>query len=316
MILAAGRGERMLPLTSTLPKALLPVLGRPLLEIIAEKLLRSGVSEIHCNLFHLPGPIEAFAAGKRWPMHFHREPELLGTGGGIGNMADSVSAFEATLLHNGDILSDIDLCRVLSFHESRGPLVTLVLVPSGPRANVLRLGSGEVLAIGSDAEAPGAQASRLGYTGIAILSPQAFAYFPRGKRMGFVGILSDMIRIRPGSVMGYDAAAEGAPFAWSEAGSPEGYLDIHRRILIDKVRFDPILEPPPLPLHAGDGAVIDPGAEWSGFLEVGPRAAIRRGASLENCVVLEGAAVAEGERHSNEIIFQGGTMKAGRAERR
>jgi hypothetical protein len=50
---------------------------------------------------------------------------------------------------------------------------------------------------------------------------------------------------------------------------PRGYLDIHRRILVEKARFDPLLEPPPLALHVGPGAVIDPGARWAGFLEVG-----------------------------------------------
>jgi NDP-sugar pyrophosphorylase family protein len=143
---------------------------------------------------------------------------------------------------------------------------------------------------------------------LAILSPGAFDFFPRGKRASLVPILREMIRARPGSVAGYDAsAASGA--AWGEIGSPEGYLEIHRKILIDKVRFDPLLDPPPLPLHVGPGAAVDPGAQWRGFLEVGPRAVVRSGASFENCILLEGAVV-EGGAHREEIIFDGGVLAA------
>jgi NDP-sugar pyrophosphorylase family protein len=309
MILAAGHGERMYPLTATLPKALLPVLGIPVLEIIVGKLKRSGAAEIHCNLFHLPDPIESRAAEAGLVIRFHREPELLGTGGGIGAMASAVSGFGATLLCNCDVLSDIDLAAALSFHEARGALVTLVLAPAGPPANVFLGAEDAVLAIGPGAAVSGSPARRLGYTGAAVLSPGALAFFPRDRRAGLVEILTDMIEARPGSVLGYDAARAGTP-AWGETGSPAGYLEIHRRILVDKIKFDPLLDPPPLPLHAGVEAVIDPGASWRGFLEIGPRAAIRRGAALENCVVLEGATVLEDSRHANEIIFAGGTMKA------
>ena len=309
MILAAGYGERMLPLSSTLPKPLLPVLGTALLEVTAAKLARCGALETHCNLFHLPDAIEGHAKRAGLEIAFHRERELLGTGGGIGNMADAVAGFDATLLMNGDVLCDADYAPALSFHEARGALVTLVLAPPGPRANVLVGDDGAIVAIGESAEAAGAHGTSLGYTGLAILSRESLAFFPRGARMGLVPILTGMIRERPGSVRGYDLSASGAPFAWGETGSPGGYLDIHRRILVDKTRFDPLLEPPPLPLHVGDGASVDPGARWSGFLDVGPRAVVGRGAILESCVVLEGAEVRANARHANEIVFRGGSLR-------
>lgn len=319
MILAAGYGERMLPLTSKIPKVLLPVLGVSILDIIARKLARAGAVEIHCNLFHLPDPIESFAARMATPVRFHRETELLGTGGGIGNMSDSVKGFDAVILHNGDIVSDIEFDPVLSFHESRGALITLILVHTGPRTNV-RVVDGEVIGILGEVGLTGPSAgpvrpgrprrdgSMLGHTGLAILSPTAFDFFPRGKRASLIPILTEMIRARPGSVAGYDASAAGRA-SWGEIGSPAGYLEIHRKILIDKVRFDPLLEPPPLPLHVGPGASVDPGARWKGFLEIGPRAVVRSGAALENCILLEGAIVDGGE-HREEIIFDGGVLAA------
>jgi len=107
IILAAGKGTRMAPLTDLMPKPLLPVTGVPILEIAAEKLLRSGASRLHINLFHLGGMIREYTAGKGWPVVFHEEEELLDTGGGIGNMVDDLAGADHILLHNGDIISSI-----------------------------------------------------------------------------------------------------------------------------------------------------------------------------------------------------------------
>jgi NDP-sugar pyrophosphorylase family protein len=309
VILAAGYGERMRPLTEETPKPLLPVLGTPLLEILVRKLLRHGASEIHCNLFHLPARIQEFAAGKGWPMRFHREDELLGTGGGIGNMAAELAGSGVILLHNGDALSDIRYEDAVSLHRERGALVTLVLVPAGPSANVAVNADGEVVAIGPAAESR--RGARLfGYTGLAVLSSESLDSFPHGGKGHLVPILLAMIERCPGSVLGWNAAANGARYAWGDAGSPEGYLGIHRAILIDRVRFDPTIDDTSFPLHVGEGAVVDPGAVWKGFCEIGRRAVVERDARLEDCVVLEDTIVARGSDHSNEILYPGGVIKA------
>ncbi len=306
MILAAGRGERMLPLTRTLPKPLLPVLGVPLFEIAARKLLRAGAGRILANLHHLPDEIERYAEGRRLPVLFHREREILGTGGGIGNMAPSAAGADCVLLHNGDVVADIDFAPALAFHEARGALVTLVLAPDGPRANVAVAEDGEVRSIGPGAPAG---ASLLGYTGLAILAPASLAFFPAGRKGGLVDVLSGMIARRPGSVAGWNAGGGGAPYAWGDCGSPAPYLDVHRRILVEKTAFDPLVPPPPGSVHRSADSVVEPGATLAGFCEIGRGAAIGRDAAVENCVLLEGARVAPGERRRNEIIFAGGSIR-------
>jgi NDP-sugar pyrophosphorylase family protein len=310
MILAAGYGERMLPLTASMPKPLLPILGTPLFEILVRKLMRDGAADIHCNIHHLPGAIEEFAENRGLRVRFHRERELLGTGGGIGNMADGVAAADVILLHNGDIISDLPYEPAVALHRLKGALVTLVLVPSGPRTNVAIDADNGVVAVGDGETGNTRSASLLGYTGMAVLSPESLSFFPRGRKVHLVPILTAMMRQKPGSVAGWNAAALGRPYAWGETGSPEGYLAIHRSILVDKVRFDPTLEPPPLPFHAGAGAAVDPGAEWRGFCELGPGSIVERGARIENCVVLADTIVARGSAHTSEILFPGGALKA------
>jgi NDP-sugar pyrophosphorylase family protein len=310
MILAAGYGERMLPLTAQVPKPLLPILGTPLLELIVKKLMRHGAAEIHCNIFHLPDTIEAFVSRHPWPVQLHREDELLGTGGGIGNMRDGVSGADCILLHNGDVLSDIPFEQALERHRKQDALVTLVLVPSGPRANVAVGAENEVIAIGEGAEKLGRGAKLLGYTGLAVLSPDALPFFPRGEKAHLVTILMEMMRKKPGSVIGLNAAEGEIPYAWGDAGSPAGYLGIHRAILVDGTRFDPEVETPRGPIHAGEGANVDPAARCAGFCAIGRRVHIGPLARLENCVVLDGMLIQANEVHSNEILFPGGTLKA------
>ena len=149
----------------------------------------------------------------------------------------------------------------------------------------------------------------LGYAGMAILSPSSLSSFPPDRKAGLVEIISGMIERRPGSVAGWNAGARGRPYAWGDCGSPAPYLDVHRRILLEKTVFDPLVVPPSGPVHEGEGSVVEPGARLRGFCEVGPRATIGRGACVENCVLLEGARVAGGERRRNEIIFPGGSLR-------
>lgn len=310
IILAAGYGERMLPLTERVPKPLLTILGTPLFELIVKKLMRHGAAEIHSNTFHLSEKIEAFASRHAWPVLLHREEELLGTGGGIGNMRDGVSEADCILLHNGDILSDIPYGAAIERHRNRKALVTLVLVPSGPRANVAVGAEDEVIAIGESAAKLGHRANLLGYKGLAVLSPDSLPYFPRGKREQLVTILSEMMRRKTGSVIGWNAAENNTPYAWADAGSPEGYLGIHRAILMDGTRFDPEMKTYPGPIHVAEGATVDPSARCAGFCAIGRRAVVGPRARLENCVVLDDTIVGEDTVHSNEVLFPGGILKA------
>ncbi len=303
VVLAAGEGRRMRPLTESRPKAGLPVLGRPAIEIVCEKLLRAGASSLHCNLFHLGGLLEREAEGRGWPIAFHRERELLGTGGGIGNMAGDLEGSEIIILHNGDIVSNIDFGPVVAFHSERGALFTMVLADSGPPSSVACDPDGVVTGIGGDGGG-----RRLGYTGTAVFGPEALGFFPGKGPGGLVESLLAMMRERHGSVVGYDASAG---LLWDEIGSPERYIELHRRILVGRERFDPLLEPPPFPLHVSEGASVDPGARWNGFLSVEEGAVVERGALLEDCVVLRGARVERGAEHRGAIIFPQGVMQAG-----
>ena len=125
MIFAAGLGTRLKPLTDTMPKALVPVGGRPLLEILLEKLTRNGFDDIVINIHHFADQIEQWCEG-RGNIHLSDEREqLLETGGGIRHARPMLADCQRFLIHNVDILSNVNLHEF--YEASQGQAATLLV---------------------------------------------------------------------------------------------------------------------------------------------------------------------------------------------
>ncbi len=131
MILAAGLGTRLRPLTEKIPKALVPINGVPLLELVIRKLINCGVTEVVINTHHFAEKISEFIREKNYfdiSIEFSHEDVILGTGGGLLNVADKFWGDEEPFfLHNVDILSTIDLKKMYDFHKNSGSLATLAV---------------------------------------------------------------------------------------------------------------------------------------------------------------------------------------------
>jgi NDP-sugar pyrophosphorylase family protein len=132
VILAAGAGTRLRPLTDTCPKPMLPIAGRPLLARTLDWLRANGVVEVALNLHHLPDVVrEGLGDGSDWGMHlrYSYEPTLLGTSGAIRVIADQNPGWfdETFLLLYGDMLLDIALADLHAFHQAGGAALTLAL---------------------------------------------------------------------------------------------------------------------------------------------------------------------------------------------
>ncbi|MDO9453997.1 MAG: nucleotidyltransferase family protein [Stagnimonas sp.] len=169
-ILAAGRGERMRPLTDHTPKPLLSVRGKPLIEWHLEKLAAAGVREVVINLGWLGEKVEAHLGdGSRFDVSIRYSPEgwpALETGGGLHHALPLLGA-EPFLLINGDVFTDLPFAPLRARGLQAGDLAELVLVPNPPQHPVgdFALVQGRVV----DAE------PRLTYSGIALMHPALFA---------------------------------------------------------------------------------------------------------------------------------------------
>ncbi|HTU02379.1 MAG TPA: nucleotidyltransferase family protein [Candidatus Sulfotelmatobacter sp.] len=224
MILAAGVGRRLLPLTNEIPKALIPVGGVPMIERLIRRLRAAGVTEIVVNLFHLGDRIVEFLTSKnRFGLRIEcaREAALLDTGGGLKNVAWFFDDSRPFFLHNVDVLSDIDLRALLRFHQAASALATLA-VQTRPSSRRLLFDSKGVLC-GRETEdgvqwarGPVDGAAPLGFTGIHVIEP---AIFPKLTETGAFPIIPTYLRLsREGEKI---AAYRADGSYWLDVGSPE-----------------------------------------------------------------------------------------------
>lgn len=196
MILAAGRGERMRPLTDHLPKPLVEVQNKPLIVHHIERLVAAGVEEIIINHAHLGHLIERrLGDGHQWGVKIHYSAEVSGgleTAGGI-IQALPLLGKQPFLLINGDVWTDIDFSHLLA-HSLAGYWAHLVLVDNPSHhaeGDFDLLDNGEVLESAGQAAA----ASRLTYSGIAVISPALFgAVLPFEGRLALGPLLREAMR--------------------------------------------------------------------------------------------------------------------------
>jgi NDP-sugar pyrophosphorylase family protein len=183
MILAAGFGTRLQPLTHTVPKALVPVAGRPLIEYALLFLRAHGVTDVVINLHHLGENIRAaLGDGSRYGLRivYSVEEQILETGGGIKN-AQALLGNDTFVVANCDTILDVDLSAALRFHRQRQAAATLVLRPD-PEAAAYGLvetdGEGRIRRLRGQPADVSAPLSAYMFTGLQILEPRVFDFMP------------------------------------------------------------------------------------------------------------------------------------------
>ena len=224
MILAAGVGSRLRPLTDGTPKALLEVGGTPMIERVIRPLKSAGVTELVVNLFHLGERIVQFLAAKGnfgLRIEFTHEAELLGTGGGLKNAAWFFDDGRPFFLHNVDILSDIDLEGLLRFHNKVGALATLAVQRRRSSRQLLFDCDGRLCGRESPegvewAQGPRGGIERLAFTGIHVIDP---AIFPKMIETGAFPITQTYLRLAGEGERIIAYRTDGS--YWQDIGSPE-----------------------------------------------------------------------------------------------
>jgi mannose-1-phosphate guanylyltransferase len=188
MILAAGKGTRLRPLTDQVPKPLIEVAGRPMIAYPLELLRRANVREVVINLHHLGGQIRAaLGDGRAYGVEiiYSEEDPILDTGGAIAAARDVLSADTFVVL-NADTFIDVRLQDVIDFHRRRQALATLVVRadPDAARRDDIRIDATQrvrrILGHTHPATAAADSLPRLFYAGIQVFDPRIFEYLPAG----------------------------------------------------------------------------------------------------------------------------------------
>jgi NDP-sugar pyrophosphorylase family protein len=299
MILAAGYGTRLWPLTVDRTKPAIPFLGKPLVGYVAEYLGRHGCREVVVNLHHQPDSVRAaLGDGARFGVRLEYvfEETILGTSGALDN-ARSLLDGDTFFVVNGKIVTDIDLTRALETHRRTDALATLVLLPNARRERFsvvetrgpLVTGFGGMPAPGGDREdVP------LMFTGIQILEPRIFDYIPRGR---FSHSTTD---VYPQAIArGERVVAHVASGRWYELSTIPRYLDISLALMKDEGRD----------VEAGENCAIHSGAGvsesvlWDGVT-------VEEGASVRRAVLGDGVRVCAGEVLENAAVVRAELVRA------
>lgn len=289
-ILAAGLGERLRPVTDSIPKPLVPLCGKPGIERAVERVLQCGPEHLCINLHYKADAIRAWAAGTSFGsrIRFFEELAILGTGGALKNAAPLLSG-GTFFVHNADIVSDADLSVILARHRSEGNLVTLA-VHDCPRFNTVRVASDGSFAGLYQAEADQPEARLLAFTGIAVYEPAFLDYIPEGVSHvtdAWQRALDDGHRV---------AAVDVSGCSWSDIGTPEAYM---------KAVFDILRADGETVFFHSSTAGCDK-SMYQGYVSVEKDCRLE-GAALKNCVVLPGCDVSH-QLIENALVHAGGIL--------
>ena len=274
-ILGAGLGTRLAPLTHILPKPLMPVFQKPLIQHTMDHYIRCGVSEFMVNISCLPLMWErAFPEPtyRGCPVSFSEEEAPMDSGGGVKKIMPWVKPGEPLLVHNGDILTDIPVADLLAEHKRRGNMVTLALRSVDGKRNVGF--DEETGAITDMRHALGVNPGTHQFAGVYLMEPEVADLFPEDDVFSIVPVWLELIR--QGKVGGvvFDWAN------WHEIGSPAGYVDTMME-LTSRERIHPT-------------ASISAAADLSEDCVVGQDAVIPAGVVMDDCIVWPRTHVAPG----------------------
>jgi len=284
MVLAAGVGSRLDPLTRCAPKPMVPVVNRPVVEHIVRLLHRHGFDDLLLNLHYLGEQMPAhLGEGSEYGVRirYEREEQLWGDAGSVRRAAAGIG--ETLLVIGGDALCDTDLGALMRFHRERGGLVTISLYEVEDPSEYGIVEVDDTGRVTRFLEKPKATEvfSRTANMGMYVLEPEALEYIPEGTVFGFGKDLLPLLLREGKPIYGHVSRR-----AWRDIGSFPEYRDAHWDAIAGKVELDLPGEQRAPSLWVADDAEIGPGAELGESVMIGPGCRIGAGARIGDFAVL------------------------------
>jgi mannose-1-phosphate guanylyltransferase len=299
MVLAAGLGTRLRPLTYEIPKPMVPVLDRPVMAHIVNLCERQGFDELVANLHYFPDTIRDYFGDR---LEYRYEEELLGTAGGVRNVRDFFGD-DPVVVISGDALTDLDLNKLVERHRSAGGIGTLTVKRVDDTREygvVLHDGGGRIQGF-QEKPHPDEALSDLGNCGIYCFSPEIFDYFPD---TDFVDWANDVFPVLlENDVPFYIHEIEEY---WNDVGSLDelrsGTFDALEGRLRIEIPGDELSEG----VRAGSGSRLADDAEVQGSVWIGQDCQIGAGVKLMGPVVIrDGSRIGAGAALRDSIVFPG-----------
>tara|TARA_B100001250_G_scaffold81647_1_gene67341 strand:+ start:452 stop:1630 length:1179 start_codon:yes stop_codon:yes gene_type:complete len=335
MILAAGKGTRVQPITHVIPKPMIPILQKPVMEFLLELLKEHGFKEIMVNVSHLAEEIENyFRDGQRFGVEIAysfegriEDGELvgdaLGSAGGLKKIQDFQKFFDDTfVVLCGDALIDLDLSEAVKRHKQKGALATLI-TKSVPQENVSSYGvvvtdeDDRVKAFQEKPSIDSALSNKIN-TGIYLFEPEIFEYIPSNQPFDIgADLFPKLVEI------GAPFFALSMDFEWVDIGKVPDYWSAIRNVLLGEVRqieipgkevrpgiytglnvsanWDKINVTGPI--YVGGMTCIEDGATIVGPSMIGPSCYICEGATIDNSIIFDYSRIGPGVQLLEKLVF-------------
>jgi mannose-1-phosphate guanylyltransferase len=299
LVLTAGLGTRLRPLTTVRAKPAIPVAGEPIARRIVRWLAGHGATDVVLNLHHLPHTLTAvvgdgsdLGAQVRYSWE---QPAVLGSAGGPRQALAIVGA-DTFFLVNGDTLTDVDLDALAAVHDQSGALVTLALVPNiefDRYGGVLLDSDGNVT--GFVRRGPAARGS-FHFIGVQVVAAEAFAGLPAGAVAGSIGgVYDELIRLRPGSVRGLVSEAR-----FFDVGTVTDYWNTSIALASDPSAFARSAS-----TFARSASVDRQSLGGSHQSIVWDDVEIAEGSIVDHCIVTDRVRVPPGRVYRRQILMRG-----------
>lgn len=304
IILAGGTGSRLRPLTCTRPKPMVPIMNKPILEYLLEHLKKHHITQIILTLFYRPEVIRHhFQDGSDWgvQIEYSIEEEPLGTAGAVKQVEEKIELSEDFLIISGDALMDFDLGKVMTFHQEKESLATILLSRVDNPLEFGIVSTNEEGQIVEFLEKPdwGQVFTDTVNTGLYCLNRRVLEHIPAQTKYDFSKDLFPLL-LEKGGLYGYIASGY-----WTDVGNLNQYRQAHYDFLDDKVDL-------PIPgkqlerdIWIGNAVKISPEATLKGPLYIGNNVEIRPHATLEEYTVIgDNTFIEEGTSIKKSIVMK------------
>jgi mannose-1-phosphate guanylyltransferase len=282
MILAAGLGTRLRPLTDKKPKALMPVVNKPVLGRVIEFLKKNGINAVVVNAHHHYQQIIDYLDGGRpfgLQIDVRVEPEILGTGGGIKNTSDFWDN-EPFIVINSDILTNINLGPAYEQHKNSGVLATLILHDFEPFNQIKIDDQGIITDI-----SPHSRRGRRAFTGIHIMEPELLSHIPEGEFSDIIDCYRQLIRTGK-SVRAYLNRGH----HWRDMGTVSSYMEANRELLSEE------------PFPTGPACHVDSTVKFEEWAVVGEKNRLEKDAVIRRSILWDQVRVKKGKRVIDSVV--------------